>query len=161
MTENSEPVADTALYWRDFVRSKDADIDTVADSEFLKLNSADRFGTILQNVDRTTFMTFNEVSMWFYNKKDEYRMEVYCVSDGAYIPTDIVRQKWYNPHVRLLTVLSDPAAPTAASSAWTIFVVGSAEINTRLRFLQVISWDGAKFTFYGVSTWTNRNGVNH
>lgn len=70
------------------------------------------------------------------------------VADGAFIPQSRVSEDWFSPHVRLLAVVT----PQPRAKA-TMFIVGSSNVKAKPpnTFLQVASWDGRTFRFFGVS----------
>jgi len=77
------------------------------------------------------------------------------VADGSFVTTaDRPTADWFNPHVRLLTIVTLPGTSAFSTSTdeWTLCIVGSSELKSTQAFLQVASWDGLTFRFYQVSS---------
>ena len=86
-----------------------------------------------------------------------YTVQIFVVADGDAI-TDKSDDNWFNPHARLLALISPYSSggvQTFGSSpgSWTVCIVGSNEIHEdSQRFLQVASWFDNEFRFYGVGS---------
>ena len=81
-----------------------------------------------------------------------FKLQTYVVADGTYIPKKN-QGPWYNAHVRLLSVVAPPSQNTVSDFTglpWLFFIVGSSDLTSETRFLQVASWDKTTFRFYQV-----------
>ncbi|GIJ84914.1 hypothetical protein Asppvi_003765 [Aspergillus pseudoviridinutans] len=136
------------LWWRRFTHGDQPDQDILADDAFLKNNFMDHFGILLQNVQLNCFLTFDQVIHTFWDKADYY-LQIFCVADGADIAYNNSTSAWFDPGVRFAAVVSPKNIRPFQDTNWTIFIVGSAEFDSKERFLQVASWNGDAFRFYG------------
>jgi hypothetical protein len=82
------------------------------------------------------------------------------VADGGLIPWTDDDKDWFSQHIRFVAFVSAGSkgseTPFADSTpqSWTLCIVGSNELESQRRFLQVASWDGKAFRFYGVGSTT-------
>lgn len=156
------------VWWRRFARGDQSNQDFIADNAFLKDNFVDHFGHLLQKVELNAFLTFDQVIRTFWDNAD-YDLQIFCVADGGnrtlffFFPkmawltdrlVDIVYNNsmsaWFDPGVRFAVVVTPKDVYPFKDNNWIIFIVGSAEFDSKERFLQVASWDGHAFRFYSV-----------
>ena len=82
-------------------------------------------------------------------------MQVFAVSDGSVVESTPENEKWLNQSIRFLAFIAGNDKGIQAqpfdSNSWTLCVVGSDVVKDKEAFLQVVSWDGNRFRFYGVS----------
>lgn len=168
--------ASTAVVWyRIFLRTKENDQDFVIDEAVKKEISTDYFGNFLQYEGGDTILSLDGLLKRFYGKnvyapatyranhitdKPAYSFNIYAVADGAFIDDPARNQEtvspdkkpWFNPHIRFVAVIQPTETPPSGDK-WSIFIVGSNELHSETRFLQVASWDPAinEYHFFGVS----------
>lgn len=79
-------------------------------------------------------------------------LKIFVVADGAFVPQSTVPlidgKAWFFPHVRLLARVD----AIKGYKKHCLFIVGPADVKSPDGFLQVASWDGRTFRFYGAST---------
>lgn len=149
---------DLNLYWREFTRDGTDDVDHVADSAFLSANFVDFFGKWLQQGNNaSTASSFDNLVKVFWNGSladpQLYNIHTFMVADGSFVTAaDKPKAKWFEPHVRLVTIvhLPDTNPFSTSTSQWTLCIVGSSELSSETIFLQVASWNGLAFRFYQV-----------
>jgi hypothetical protein len=81
----SDPVPVDALYWRDFNRTAEDDVDKLADDDFKKthLSPTDEFANLLlQPGIPSTFITLDATVSYFYTNA-KYQIKVFGVADGS------------------------------------------------------------------------------
>ncbi|KAL2785090.1 hypothetical protein BJX66DRAFT_315515 [Aspergillus keveii] len=59
------------------------------------------------------------------------------------------RSAWFDPAARFVVVVTKHSVEPFADDSGTFFIVGSDDFDSSDRFLQVASWDGHTFRFYG------------
>ena len=82
-------------------------------------------------------------------------LQVFAVSDGSVVQSTDENKAWLNQSIRFVAFIAGndkgiQAAPFDSNS-WTLCVVGSDVVKSNGAFLQVASWDGKLFRYYGVS----------
>lgn len=165
----------STLWYRKFLRTADNDQDFPVDAAVKRELHDDFFADFLQNHGGDEILCLDDLLRRFYGKNiytphtycannttgkpDKYTFNIYAVADGAFIK-DPIRDKvgemtlkpWFNPHIRFVAVVHPTAVPPSGDK-WTIFIVGSNELHSKERFLQVASWDPSidEYRFFGVS----------
>ncbi|KAK4141061.1 uncharacterized protein C8A04DRAFT_39390 [Dichotomopilus funicola] len=129
------------MYWRKFTRDGSRDVDTQADAAFLEANFTDYFGRRLQEGDYGSHRSYDALMLTF------------TVADGSFIPAGQKPPSWFNPHIRVVTLVCQGGKSFFNSSPaeWTLCIVGSSSLYSEDRnesFLQVVSWNGSEFKFY-------------
>ncbi|EPE30986.1 hypothetical protein GLAREA_03953 [Glarea lozoyensis ATCC 20868] len=148
------------LYRRIFNRSEAPNVDVLVEEDFRKYNLTDFFGGIwLTSPDNVKELTLNDVLLDFWSQSTSSTprnsFDVFCVADGGGIPATTENSKWLNQLIRFAAFASGgangPENPfeDRDASSWTLCIVGSQELNSTLRFLQVASWDTKVFRYYG------------
>ncbi|KAF8453889.1 hypothetical protein BDZ91DRAFT_853126 [Kalaharituber pfeilii] len=137
------------LWCRTFVRSEKPDIDRICTPDILQENFTDEFGKFLLNGNSGKF-TLDKVFSFFCDPKNPYDLQVFAVADGSFIshpdPQKPENCSWFNPHLRFVGLVSSLDHPERH-----FFIVGSNEVESQDRFVQVASWDVtiSEYRFYG------------
>jgi hypothetical protein len=81
--------------------------------------------------------------------------QVFAVSDGSVIQSTTENEAWLNQSIRFVAFIAGSDKGIQAQpfdgNSWTLCVVGSDLVTDNEIFLQVASWDGKRFRYYGVS----------
>jgi hypothetical protein len=144
------------LYWRQFTRDGSRDVDTQADAAFLAANFTDHFGQWLQEGDNALDRSFDALVTPYWNGSHQspaqYNVSTFMIADGSFIKADETPDwSWFNPHIRVVTLVCQTRKSFFTSGEWTLCIVGSRLLYSEDRsesFLQVASWNGSEFRFY-------------
>ena len=83
-------------------------------------------------------------------RSQELDFHVFCVADGGSINWSPKIASWFNPHIRFVAVVVTKGVDVFSTDSWTLCIVGSSSLDSEDAFLQVASWNGQVFRFFGV-----------
>jgi hypothetical protein len=84
------------------------------------------------------------------------------VADGSFVDAETKpKEDWFNPHARLMAIIHTAGENKSAFSTkqdeFTLCIVGSSDLHSNERFLQVASWNGLCFRYYQVLLFSPRS----
>ncbi|CAF9937153.1 MAG: hypothetical protein HETSPECPRED_010578 [Heterodermia speciosa] len=164
------------LWRRKFTRDQGLDEDSEADPDLLNQlsESHDFFSEWLQQGQNAQLLSLNavlshfwstsalvksptlEIRIWRFHadnsadRSQEFDFHVFCVADGGSIDWSPEIADWFNPHIRFIAVIVLKGADVFSTDSWTLCIVGSSSLDSKDAFLQVASWNGQVFRFFGV-----------
>ena len=84
------------------------------------------------------------------DRSQDFDFHVFCVADGGSIDWSSKIANWFDPHTRFVAIIVSKGADVFSTDSWTLCVVGSNSLDSEDAFLQVASWNGQVFRFFGV-----------
>ena len=84
------------------------------------------------------------------DRSQEFDLHVFCVADGGSIDWSPKIASWFDPHIRFVAIVVLKGADVFSTDSWTLCIVGSNSLDSEDAFLQVASWNGQVFRFFGV-----------
>ncbi|KAK5113898.1 hypothetical protein LTR85_010431 [Meristemomyces frigidus] len=152
---------------RTFNRTQTPDLDDIPDQSFIDANFVDFFGKTWLPANSQN-KSFDSVlrPFWdgFQESPAQHSLHVYCVADGGRWKSTEENESWLTQHIRFAAFVA--GGPNGAEEpfadghegSWILCIVGSQELTDGGRFLQVASWDGSVFRYYGRDDLQQRPG---